>query len=106
MNSNALHILKLFGFEEIPPDRKQPEVTRWHYSKSCPDVLLELHEDATVHDVRDALVSYGARVETREQYKRFLLTFGASPTDANLPPFLLDPEGAPLLEPTSETENL
>lgn len=103
MTPNAAHILHLFEFEQLPPDRKQPDVTRWHYSKSCPDVLLELHEDATAHDVRDALVSYGARcarVETREQYKRFLLTFGMSPTDANLPPFLLDDEGAPLLEPS------
>lgn len=103
MSPNAAHILHLFEFDQLPPDRKQPEVTRWHYSKTAANVFLELHEDATAHDIRDALVSYGARcarVETREQYKRFLLTFGANPTDANLPPFLLDHEGAPLLEPS------
>jgi len=107
MTPNTAHILHLFGFEQIAPDRKCPGTTRWHYSKTAAHVLIDLPENTTVHDIREALVAYGAacaRAETREQYKRFLLTFGISPTDDNLPPFLLDTEGAPLIEP-SETEN-
>jgi hypothetical protein len=104
MTPNAAHILALFGFEQIAPDRKRPGTTRWHYSKTAANVLIDLPEDAGAHDIREALVSYGAacaREETRQQYKRFLLTFGISPSDDNLPPFLLDTEGAPLLEPSN-----
>lgn len=108
MSPSALHILHLCEFEQIPADRKRPGTTRWHYSKTSANVILDLPEDAVAHDIREALVAYGAagaREETRQQYKRFLLTFGISPSDDNLPPFLLDPEGAPLLEP-SESPNL
>lgn len=108
MSPHAAHILHLFEFEQIAPDPKRPEIARWIYTKTAGNIFLELPQDANAHDIREALVSYGARcarVETRQQYKRFLLTFGASPTDANLPSFLLDPEGAPLIEPPSETEN-
>jgi hypothetical protein len=109
MTPSALDILHLFGFEQIAPDRKRPDTTRWHYSKTAANVLIDLPEDAAAHDIREALVSYGAacaREETRQQYKRFLLTFGISPSDDNLPPFLLDPEGAPLIEPAESPTSL
>jgi hypothetical protein len=109
MSPSALHILHLCKFEQIPADPKRPGTTRWHYSKTAANVLIDLPEDAGAHDIREALVGYGAacaREETRQQYKRFLLTFGISPSDDNLPPFLLDTEGAPLIEPAESPTSL
>lgn len=85
MSPNAAHILVLFGFEELPPHKSRPQVTRWHYARTLPQCYIELPANATPHDIRDALVNYGSVL----------------PITKPVPETLLDNEGAPLIEPTS-----
>lgn len=85
---------------------RRPE--RWISQERLPHILITIGPDdpQDVTQIIHAIYRTGAcdaREETRTQYKRFLITFGMSPTDANLPPFLLDPISS---SPSSESPPL